>query len=87
MQFLVNDHASHADLMFAALKKLDKDMYRRGKKGYVRAKMFKSTFDIHRFHGSHNKYMVTDVSGLIGIYGYFVIVTFAPFLRDLLRVF
>lgn len=58
IKFLVNDHASHAKLMFDALKELKGDFFE--------AKMFKSTFDKKHFHGSHTKYMVTDTAALIG---------------------
>ena len=50
--------------MFEAFKELKKYAAEVGSD--FQAKMFKSTFDIHHFHGSHNKFMVTDISGFIG---------------------
>jgi hypothetical protein len=62
VRFLVNDVATHKADMVPHLRDLMK-LNTRWKK-YVEVKFFRA--DVKNFHGSHNKFMVTDKGGFIG---------------------
>ena len=81
VKFLVNDHASRVDLMKGQLSNLQLELFpnvevrlfnvctssRIHKIILLCSLLFQSQFDVHGFHGTHTKFMVTDTSLFIGI--------------------
>merc|ERR1711862_926541 len=66
VKFLLNDHATHRYEMKKHLRTFIYDVKKRRRSADIKAKVYSSKVDKHRFHGTHSKFMVTDKMGYIG---------------------